>query len=82
MNSAERTAWRYLARIALLWLFGLGAVGSVWGVVVTGDLEMAMTLPLSLFVFAVLWRVGPKSADFLSDEDRRGLGVDGDEQRD
>ena len=68
MNKAERDAWRYLARVALLWLFGLGAVGSLFGAML-GEREMAATLPISLFVFVVLWKGGPKSADFLPEND-------------
>ena len=47
----------------------LGAVGAVLGALVTGEGEMAMTLPISLFLFVVVWKTGPKAADFLPEDD-------------
>lgn len=70
MNPAEKAAWRYLTKVVLLWLFGLGAVGSVLGALLTGDREMMMTLPLSLFLFVVVLKSGPKATDFVREDER------------
>ncbi|MDE2878705.1 hypothetical protein [Candidatus Palauibacter soopunensis] len=70
MTTREKAAWRYLTKVVLLWLFGLGGVGSVLGALVTGDAEMVMTLPISLLLFVVVWKSGPKAADFVPEDDK------------
>lgn len=69
MNKTERAAWRYLTKVTFMCLFGLGAVGAVLGALVTGEREMMMTLPISVFLFVVVWKSGPKAADFLPRDD-------------
>ena len=69
MNKTERAAWRYLAKVAFLCLIGLGALGGVLGALLTGEREMMMSLPFSVFLFVVVWKSGPKAADFLPEDD-------------
>jgi len=74
VNRAERAAWRYLTRIALLWMFGLGVVGGVVGGLVMGERQMAATLPIGILLFVVVWKSGPKSADFLPEDENEANG--------
>ncbi|MXX69448.1 MAG: hypothetical protein F4Y74_10860 [Gemmatimonadales bacterium] len=70
VTAREKAAWRYLAKVVFLWLMGLGAVGGVLGALVTGEGETGMSLPFSVFLFVVVWKTGPKAADFVSEDDR------------
>ncbi|MXW68071.1 MAG: hypothetical protein F4Z72_13870 [Gemmatimonadales bacterium] len=70
MTAREKAAWRYLAKVVFLWLIGLGAVGGVLGALLMGEREMAMTLPFSVFLFVVVWKSGPKAADFVPEDDK------------
>ena len=68
MTRQEKAAWRYLMRVALLWLFGMSMAGSILGVLVTGDMAVAYTFPLALFLFAVVLKGGPKASAFTPED--------------